>query len=49
MNKYTLIHIFAFFRRILRFLKTAKTGVKNDIFITVKFFDFDEDFEEVTP
>ena len=49
LNKCTLIHIFEVFRRILRFFERSKTGVKNDTFINVKFFYFNEDFREATP
>ena len=49
LNKCTLIQIFEVFRRILRFFERSKTGVKNDIFINVKDFYFNEDFWEVTP
>lgn len=49
LNKCTLIQIFEVFRRILRFFERSKTGVKNDTFINVKFFYFNEDFREVTP
>ena len=46
LNKCTLIQIFEVFRRILRFFERSKTGVKNDTFINVKFFYFNEDFME---
>lgn len=49
LNKCTLIQIFEVFRRILRFFERSKTGVKNDTFINVKFFYFNEDFREAKP
>lgn len=49
LNKCTLIQIFEVFRRILRFFERSKTVVKNDTFINVKFFYFNEDFREAKP
>lgn len=49
LNKCTLIQIFEVFRRILRFFERSKTRVKNDTFINVKFFYFNEDFREAKP
>lgn len=46
LNKCTLIQIFEIFRRILRFLIRSKTGVKNDTFININIFYFNEDFRE---
>ena len=49
LNKCTLIQIFEVFRRILRFFERSKTRIKNDTFINVKFFYFNEDFREAKP
>ena len=46
LHKCTLIHIFAVFRRILRFFERSKTMVKNVIFINVNNFHLNEDFME---
>ena len=49
LNKCTLIQIFEVFRRILRFFERSKTGVKNDTFININIFYFNEDFREAKP
>ena len=49
LNKYTLIHIFAVFRRMLRFFEMSKTRVKRNIFINANDFYVNEDFREAKP